>query len=276
MGIAIVLLCCALGFGQENTSTTQAIREAQANDYGLGVGAHGKEFDVLDVLTNTEGIDFGPYLNEALKAIRQNWYHLIPESAETKKGKLAIEFAIKPDGHVADMKLVATSGDVALDRPAWGSITASNPFKPLPAGFTKPFLALRLRFYYNPDKGESYVPPRHFVDSASGTPSKIGVKPTSGIKVSISAPADLRVSVGGSRTMTALVTGAGSQDNTVEWRVIGFGCSEATCGEMTEDTYYAPAVMPNPPFVTLTAISKADPSAKASVTVHILDDHPRQ
>jgi TonB family protein len=41
---------------------------------------------------------------------------------------------------------------VALDRPAWGSITASNPFPPLPSESTGPYLALRFRFYYNPDK----------------------------------------------------------------------------------------------------------------------------
>ena len=46
--------------------------------------------------------------------------------------------------------------------------------------------------------------------------------------------------------------------------------------QMTKDTYHAPDVMPNPPFVTLTATSKADRSTKASVTVHILDDHSRQ
>ena len=41
-----------------------------------------------------------------------------------------------------------------LDRPAWGSITGSDPFPPLPTEFTGPYLALRFRFYYNPDKGE--------------------------------------------------------------------------------------------------------------------------
>jgi TonB-like protein len=276
MRLVIVLLCCALAFGQDNASTPQGNRKAQADDFGLGVGAPGKEFGSLDVLTDTEGVDFGPYLKEVLKEIRENWYHLIPENAEMKKGKLAIEFAIKQDGGVAGMKLVATSGDLALDRPAWGSITASNPFKPLPAGFTKPFLALRIRFYYNPDKADSYVPDKHLTDPARGAPSETRVKPTSGIKVSISAPADLRVPVGASKTMTALVTGSGSQDNTVQWGVSGFGCSGATCGEMTKNTYHAPAVMPNPPFVTLTATSKADPSAKASVTVHIFDDHSQR
>ena len=99
-------------------------------------------------------MDFGPYLQRILQDVRENWYHLIPESASMKKGKLAIEFAITPDGKVADMRLVASSNDVALDRPAWGSITASNPFPPLPTEFKGPYLALRFRFYYNPDKAD--------------------------------------------------------------------------------------------------------------------------
>jgi outer membrane biosynthesis protein TonB len=126
----------------------------QEGDFGLGTGAHGRQLGALDILSDTQGVDFGPYLQRILEDVRENWYHLIPESAEMKKGKLAIEFAITKDGHVADMKLVATSGDIALDRPAWGSITSSNPFPPLPTEFTGPYLALRFRFYYNPDKSE--------------------------------------------------------------------------------------------------------------------------
>jgi len=123
-------------------------------DFGLGTGAHGRQLGALDILSDTQGVDFGPYLQRILQDVKENWYHLIPESAEMKKGKLAIEFAITRDGKVADMRLIASSGDVALDRPAWGSITASNPFPPLPSNFTGPYLALRFRFYYNPDKAE--------------------------------------------------------------------------------------------------------------------------
>jgi TonB family protein len=126
----------------------------QQGDFGLGTGAHGRQQGALDILSDTQGVDFGPYLQRILQDVRENWYHLIPESAEMKKGKLAIEFAITKDGKVADMRLVASSGDVALDRPAWGSITASNPFPPLPSDFTGPYLALRFRFYYNPDKAD--------------------------------------------------------------------------------------------------------------------------
>ncbi len=126
----------------------------QEGDFGLGTGAHGRQQGALDILSDTQGVDFGPYLQRILQDVKENWYHLIPESAAMKKGKLAIEFAITKDGKVADMRLIATSGDTALDRPAWGSITASNPFPPLPNDFTGPYLALRFRFYYNPDKAD--------------------------------------------------------------------------------------------------------------------------
>jgi TonB family protein len=124
----------------------------QEGDFGLGTGAHGRLLGPLEILSDTQGVDFGPYLQRILQDVKENWYRLIPESAEMKKGKLAIEFAITKDGRVADLRLVASSGDVALDRPAYGSITESNPFPPLPSEFTGPFLSLRFRFYYNPDK----------------------------------------------------------------------------------------------------------------------------
>ena len=126
----------------------------QEGGFGLGTGAHGRQVGGLEVLSDTQGVDFGPYLQRILQDVRENWYHAIPESAEMKKGKLAIEFAITKDGKVADMRLVATSNDVALDRAAWAGISASNPFPPLPSDFTGPYLALRFRFYYNPDKSD--------------------------------------------------------------------------------------------------------------------------
>jgi TonB family protein len=126
----------------------------QEGDFGLGTHARGRPMGALDILSDTQGVDFGPYIQRILQDVRENWYHLIPPSAEMKKGKLAIEFAITKDGQVAGMKLVATSGDTALDRAAWGGITASDPFPPLPTDFGGQYLALRFRFYYNPDKGE--------------------------------------------------------------------------------------------------------------------------
>ncbi len=126
----------------------------QEGDFGLGKGAHGRQLGNLEVLSDTQGVDFGPYLQRILQDVKENWYHLIPESAEMKKGKLAIEFAIMKDGHVQGLRVVVPSGDVALDRPAYGAITASDPFPPLPSEFNGQYLSLRFRFYYNPDKAD--------------------------------------------------------------------------------------------------------------------------
>ena len=90
-----------------------------------------------------------------------NWHNLIPEEArapQLKSGKVSIEFVILSDGHVTGMKIVDGSGSVSMDRAAWGGITASSPFTPLPAEYKGPNLALRFHFYYNPKKPESANP----------------------------------------------------------------------------------------------------------------------
>jgi TonB C terminal len=107
-------------------------QKSQNSYYGLGTGAHRRQPGTVDILSNTQSVDFGLYLQGILKDVKENWYHLIPESASRKKGELAIEFASTRDGRGANMRMVSLSGDVALDRRAWGSITASNPFPPLP------------------------------------------------------------------------------------------------------------------------------------------------
>ncbi len=149
------------------SAIAQAAQAAAANrggyggdngNYGLGTGARPTAaMGPLDILTDTQGVDFGPYLQRVLHDVKMNWYNLIPESARApimKKGKVSIEFAIMKDGSVAGMKLISTSGDVALDRGAWGGITDSNPFPPLPTEFGGQYLALRFHFFYNPSKSD--------------------------------------------------------------------------------------------------------------------------
>ena len=160
--ISVLLLWSAAALGQ-STSTPPDSKPGPPNqksptvDFGLAIGADGRQLGAVDILSDPQGVDFGPYLKPMLKRVRKNWFRLIPDSAQSKKGKLAIEFAITKDGKLADMRLVATSGDTILDRAAWGSVTASNPFPPLPSEFTGPYLALRVRFYYNPDKSDLRV-----------------------------------------------------------------------------------------------------------------------
>jgi TonB family protein len=235
----LVLLFCSIAVSGQSTSPAPETKpQAQTSDqkshpdYGLGIGARGRQLGQLDILSDTEGVDFSPYLQGVLTVVRKNWYNLIPESAEFKKGKLAIEFAVNKDGQVVDMRLVASSGDVALDRPAWGSITNSNPFPALPAEFKGHYLALRFRYYYNPDKSElnGFLPTSRKAD-AGGSPTKS----KSGIVVSISAPGSLQIPTGGSQVVTATVTG--TEEKIVEWSITGSSCSGSACGKMIGDLY---------------------------------------
>ncbi len=133
-------------------------RYGTGGDYGVGPGGtRARNLGNLEVLTDTQGVDFGPYLARVLQAVRMNWYAVIPEEARPplmKRGKVSIEFVILKDGKVAGMKIVGPSGDVSLDRAAWAGITASVPFAPLPGEFHGPYIALRFHFYYNPAKGD--------------------------------------------------------------------------------------------------------------------------
>jgi TonB family protein len=154
-------------FSTPNLSPGSAIEQAaraaisnpgqfgEGGEYGLGQGKKAAgAIGPLDVLSDTMGVDFGPYLQRVLHDVRMNWYNIIPEAARPplmKKGKVSIEFAILKDGRIAGMTLAGSSGDVALDRAAWGGITGASPFPPLPGEFRGDYLALRFHFYYNPD-----------------------------------------------------------------------------------------------------------------------------
>lgn len=128
-----------------------------AGDYGLSSGRSGaKAMDQAEILTDTMGVDFGPYLQRVVAIVRQNWYNLMPPSVYPpirKQGKLALEFVILKDGKESGLALRTSSGDVALDRAAWGSITGSSPFPPLPKEFPGQLLGLRFYYFYNLEPG---------------------------------------------------------------------------------------------------------------------------
>ena len=143
-------------------SAGEAIREAargaaqsapSGGDYGAGrVPQHPGINAGAEILSDTLGVDFGPYMQRVIAATYRSWLPIIPESARPpldKQGKVGIEFRINPDGSVKQMILKYPSGDVALDRAAWGGITGASPYPPLPKDFKGPYLALRFGFYYN-------------------------------------------------------------------------------------------------------------------------------
>ena len=150
----------------------QAVEAAAANRGHSGGGSQGvgdfgspgrsgaKALDQAEILTDTMGVDFGPYLTRSVQIVKQSWDTEMPPSVYPpifKQGKLALEFQILKDGSVTGLIRDTSSGDVALDRAAWGSITASTPFPPLPKEFQGKLLGLRFYYFYNLEPGSGEV-----------------------------------------------------------------------------------------------------------------------
>ena len=119
----------------------------------LGSGSSGGQaYGNIELLTPTEGVDFSHYLARVLASVRRNWYAVIPESARLgERGKVVLQFRILRDGSVppGEPQLMRTSGRQPLDFAAMSSIRTSNPFEPLPAQFSGPFIELRFIYLYN-------------------------------------------------------------------------------------------------------------------------------
>ena len=102
------------------------------------------------ILSDTRGVDFGPYLARLVFSVRRNWYMVIPEVARLgKKGRVVIVFDILRDGRVLKLYLVGPSGTLPLDRAALAAIKMSIPCPPLPEEFSGDHLRLQFTFLYN-------------------------------------------------------------------------------------------------------------------------------
>jgi TonB family protein len=150
----------ALGSQNPADQLRDAMKAASHNP-GRGVGnlpqgalpMHPGAGSGVQILSDTEGVDFGPYERHAVRETGRAWDPLIPDEANpplSKTGSVMIRFKILPNGRVMEgsMVLEGRSGDSALDRAAWGAITGSN-FPPLPKEFHGPYLELRYLFRYN-------------------------------------------------------------------------------------------------------------------------------
>ena len=121
---------------------------------GGGLARHpGAGSGGVEVLSDTQGVDFRGWLERWHHETENTWDPLIPDEVNApinKSGMVAIRFKVLPNGRLMDGSLVleGRSGDVALDRAAWGALTGSN-YPPLPRDFHGPYLELRAYFLYN-------------------------------------------------------------------------------------------------------------------------------
>jgi TonB family protein len=149
-------------FGNPNQTAGETIRSAaqaaaqnrgQSGDFGASIPvAHQGLNTGVDILSDTMGVNFDPYLKKIIREIYNTWLPLIPEEARpplNKQGETLIRFTILPDGRIGAMNLDGSTHDQAIDRAAWGSITGVGQFPPLPKEFHGPNLELRIHYLVN-------------------------------------------------------------------------------------------------------------------------------
>jgi outer membrane biosynthesis protein TonB len=133
----------------QSPSTDQNPPTEKSGEKGSKERNNGSE---VRVMSDTGGFDVRPYLDRVLPFIKANWYGRIreaPSSVPYRKGIVAFKFNILKNGRIKDIKYVRPSGDIALDRLAYGGISDSSPLPSLPNDFGCKNLVLQLTFYYN-------------------------------------------------------------------------------------------------------------------------------
>src|SRR5439155_26472702 len=103
--------------------------------------------------------------------------------------------------------------------------------------------------------------------TAPQPPSPPPPPPPAPIDVSVT-PAAASVQTGGTQTFTATVTNTANR--AVIWQVNGVAGGNTSVGTIsTTGVYTAPATVPSPPIVTVTAVSVADPTRSGSAQVTV-------
>jgi TonB family protein len=119
---------------------------------GGGRSGKGSASAGIEMLTDTEGVDFNDYFRRIYYIVKGNWEAVMPPSVSLgEQGVVSLHVKIMRDGSVPDPEPVMLygSGKEPLDRAAVSSIRASNPFPPLPAQFKGPYIEVRYTYYYN-------------------------------------------------------------------------------------------------------------------------------
>ncbi|MGH9488047.1 MAG: energy transducer TonB [Terriglobales bacterium] len=133
--------------GQQGVTEVAPLPQPPA---GSGSHAPGQTGAGVEILSDTEGVDFSSYLREVVEIVRRNWYAVMPVTVYLgTQGRVVIIFNINANGSVPGIHPVSFSGHAPLDHAAEAAINASNPFPPLPSAFHGPYITLQFSFYYN-------------------------------------------------------------------------------------------------------------------------------
>jgi TonB family protein len=129
----------------QNNHVSDSLVAAQSVDVPASPGRT-QDFELL---SDTGGVDFGPYVKQLKHIISDSWNSSASQESGSNfdsDGFTVIRLTINTDGTLREMHLDNSSGNGALDRAAWNSLKQAKALSPLPEAFTGPNFDLRVRF----------------------------------------------------------------------------------------------------------------------------------
>ena len=119
---------------------------------GADFGRRQPDFSVErpTILSDTQGVNFGPWLTAVYFRVRSNWYSVIPQVYRSGlQGVVVIVFDVRRNGSLEELEIVRSSNFSPYDRAAISSLKLSEPFPNFPEAFKKDRLTLQLSYLYN-------------------------------------------------------------------------------------------------------------------------------
>jgi TonB family protein len=110
----------------------------------------------VDVLSDTQGVNFDRYVKHVLKRVYKQWRDLMPEEAlapQCMHGETDVRFTISRDGTVTAMHEDKSAAEEKLNEAARGAIKSAGKFPALPKEFHGPSVELKIHFLVNEDGG---------------------------------------------------------------------------------------------------------------------------
>jgi outer membrane biosynthesis protein TonB len=114
-------------------------------------GQIGNQHPAIELLSDPQGADFKPYLEQILAIVRANWQRVTPAGVGQGRlrGRSVVQFIINRDGSIAKVILAEPSGLNQLDLAASTSLVMSSPLPRLPPDFKGYQVKLAFTFAYN-------------------------------------------------------------------------------------------------------------------------------
>ena len=149
--VAVAAVLCAGSAVQSQTASSETPQQVPSASIH-GIQKQQSHTSGVEILSDTEGVDVGPYLRQWIHITVGTLVKIAPTEANKvslQPGAVAVRFKILPSGKIMDggMVLEERSGQSELDKIAWDAV-ATSAYSPLPEQFHGPYLELRWHLVY--------------------------------------------------------------------------------------------------------------------------------